>query len=411
MKKYFLLALLFIGFSTSLLADPPVPPVGKRWVINETFSDEFNGTKLDDTKWYDYHPKWIGRAPGIFLPSQVSVSDGYMKIKGEKLKKDTLVKAYGREITFTIAGGAVISKSNDAFYGYYECKFKAAKTTMSTTFWLSTDQSSKGPNGCDTYGLELDIQECIGREGDFNGKYFAKGMNSNSHFWYNSCDKERQDLRAPQSKIETKTLPSEDFYTYGGWWHDASKVSYYLDDRIVKTVDFYSDIKKKPFDNPMHVNMVSETYPFPWISLPTDEELADPAKNTCYYDWVRAYNLVDVDKKTKASTYSHQQLFNENIYFTEKPKKLSAKEKLELEFVYQANQDRQLLVKVFDKKKKAVLSSTQKILSGFGRKIIHLNIDKKLKNKKDYTIRIFVKELNGKKTFSTDEFNFSYTNN
>ena len=194
-----------------LSADPPDPPVGQRWVLNETFSDEFNGNKLDTNKWYDYHPKWIGREPGIFLPSQVSVKDGYMQITGKKLPKDTLVKAHGRELKFNIAGGAVISKSNEAFYGYYECKFKAAKTTMSTTFWLSTDHRTKGPNGCDNYGLELDIQECIGREGDFNGNYFAQGMNSNSHFWYSDCDKKKHDLRAPQSKIKTKTKPSEDF--------------------------------------------------------------------------------------------------------------------------------------------------------------------------------------------------------
>ena len=78
-----------------------------------------------------------------------------MQITGKKLKKDTIVKAYGRELTFNIAGGAVISKSNDAFFGYYECKFKAAKTTMSTTFWLSTNQRAEGPNGCDNYGLNL----------------------------------------------------------------------------------------------------------------------------------------------------------------------------------------------------------------------------------------------------------------
>ncbi len=41
---------------------------------------------------------------------------------------------------------------------------------------------------------------------------------------------------------------------------------------------FFTDIKEKPFDHPMGMNLVSETYPFPWISLPTDEELADPEK-------------------------------------------------------------------------------------------------------------------------------------
>ncbi|MDU0352971.1 hypothetical protein RS130_02645 [Paraglaciecola aquimarina] len=67
-----------------------------------------------------------------------------MRIKGEKLKHDKvitsadIVTAEGTERTYSIAGGAVISKTENAYFGYYESRFKAAKTTMSTTFWLAT---------------------------------------------------------------------------------------------------------------------------------------------------------------------------------------------------------------------------------------------------------------------------------
>ena len=54
--------------------------------MNPDFSDEFNGTALDATKWLDHHPTWKGRVPGLFMPSQVSVKDGYLQIKGEKMK-------------------------------------------------------------------------------------------------------------------------------------------------------------------------------------------------------------------------------------------------------------------------------------------------------------------------------------
>ena len=75
MKNYIAL-LLILSMGMALKADPPKPPLGKRWVINPHFSDEFNGTQLDNTKWYDHHPKWMGREPGLFLPSQVSVKNG-----------------------------------------------------------------------------------------------------------------------------------------------------------------------------------------------------------------------------------------------------------------------------------------------------------------------------------------------
>ena len=145
--------------------------------------------KLDDTKWYDHHPTWKGRPPGLFMPSQVSVKDGYLQIKGRKLAKDTVIGGN----TFNIAGGAVVSKTTDAGFGYYECRVKAAETSMSTTFWLSSRKQYEGPKDCkDSYGLELDIQECIGREGDFKGKWFAKGMHSNAHFWYTDCEGKKE---------------------------------------------------------------------------------------------------------------------------------------------------------------------------------------------------------------------------
>ena len=189
MKNQVLLIILPI-LNVVVSAQPPDPPLGKRWILNEAFSDEFNGTELDTSKWYDHHPTWNGRPPGIFLPSQVSVENGYMSITGEKLENDTVITSRGgRKSTFNIACGAVVSKSREAYFGYYECRFKAARTTMSTTFWLSSRASYDGSGDCsDSYGLELDIQECIGREGDFDGKYFAKGMHSNSHFWYTDCD-------------------------------------------------------------------------------------------------------------------------------------------------------------------------------------------------------------------------------
>lgn len=409
-----LVVLIFVSLITLVLrADPPDPPVGKRWVLNAKFSDEFNGDKLDDSKWYDYHPNWSGREPGIFLPSQVKVGNGYMSITGKKLEKDSIqIKKDGSKRIFNIAGGAVVSKTTDAYFGYYECKFKAAKTTMSTTFWMSTRGSYEGPADCDKdkYGLELDFQECIGREGDFDGKYFARGMNSNSHYWYTDCEGGRHDYRAPQSKIETETMPSEDFYVYGGWWHNESMVSYYLDDRKVKTVDFYDDVTNKPFNKTMGLNMVSETYPFPWIKLPNDEELADPTKNTCYYDWVRVYNLVDVGKKVE--NIDETVMFKESIFFLNKPKIISGKDIISLEYLYKANTDRQILVKVMDENDKRVLQVKRIAYAGFGNQKLDIKLSNKLNSKKNYSIKIFIKDLKDvEKTFVTDEFSFEYNTN
>lgn len=399
MKNIISILILSLGICVQLYAQngPPEPPMGKRWVMNPDFSDEFNGTQLDTTKWFDYHPKWKGREPGIFLPSQVSVKDGYLQIKGEKLKKDTIVKAYGRELVFNIAGGAVVSKAS-AFLGYYECRMKASATTMSSTFWFSTDKSYNGPEGCDKYGLEWDIQECIGRTGDFKGNFFANGMNSNGHFWYTDCEKTKHNLIASSVKFTNTALASADFHTYGGWWKDEKSASYYYDNRAPKHIKFYDKIKNKPFDQPMRMRLVSETYPFPWIELPTDEELADPTKNTVYYDWVRGYKLVEVNDENVNQEYeTNLKVYNESVYFPALETQLEGSENktVKIPLSYKANQNRKIEIMVFEttdrtkiKWGRKVATKIIEVLPGYGNMEVAIDLSKNYSKSINYRVQI-----------------------
>jgi len=287
-----------------------------------------------------------------------------MKIKGEKLENP--IKR--RRDTYTIAGGAVISKTQQASFGYYECHFKAAATTMSTTFWLSTRKRFRLDDDLGSYGLELDIQECVGREGDYQGKHFASGMNANSHFWYdNRKERKREDLRAKEVRIPGG-ISSSAFNTYGGWWKDSKNVTFYFNNGEPHEMKFYDKIKPKPFDQPMGLNMVSETYPYPWIELPTDEELADPTKNTCYYDWVRSYVLVDAnDPNTKpihGMVPEKIELYKETITL-DKTFTSSNGTELNIPLSYKTNDDRKLEIQILDSKKKVVFTHTQIAYTGF----------------------------------------------
>ncbi|PWJ58039.1 beta-glucanase (GH16 family) [Dyadobacter jejuensis] len=374
MKMQYLLLVLFFS-SATIMAQPPEPPPGKRWVLNEAFSDEFNGTELDTTKWLNYHPTWKGRPPGLFLPSQVSVKDGYLQLKGGKMAKDSIIyNSAGEPMVFNVASGIVISKANDAYFGYYECRFKAAKTTMSSTFWLSTSTVSEGPEPCkDKYGLELDIQECIGREGEFDGKWFAKGMHSNGHFWYTDCEGKRHDYRSPEVRFPSDALESAAFNTYGGWWRDESGASFYYNRGEPKDMHFYDKVKSKPFDMPMTMRLASETYPTPWISLPTDEELADSTKNVCYYDWVRSYYLVDVAEPLKKGNRKNMGLlpespdwpmFQEKVTFikTTGPAQIGH----ELALNYMASKDRELCLVVSNEQGESIEEQILPVYAGYG---------------------------------------------
>ncbi len=367
MKTTRWLAMALGALALDLAAVPPDPPAGKRWVLNEAFSDEFNGTELDDAKWYDYHPRWKGREPGLFVPENVSVSDGLLKLKGGLLDKETKVGKY----TYTMSCAAVTSKSYEAWFGYYECRFKAGRSSLSTTFWLSTRANFDGPEeGKDWYGLELDIQECIGRSGDFKGNHFANGMNSNSHFWYTDTTGEKHNLVAkPSVKFNAEGLPSDDFNIYGCWWRDESAATFYFNENEGRDMTFYAGIKEKPFDQRMAMNLVCETYPFPWIELPKEAELLDPARNTCYYDWVRSYLLVDVDETVAPPPYD---VFPTFLRIDE----ASSGESLwkTLSFVYSSNRKETVLIDVRDGKGREVLRTSRVLQPGLGRVVVPLRI-------------------------------------
>jgi hypothetical protein len=291
MKSIVLITLSILIFIPLLNAEPPEPPKGMKWVLQEDFSDEFNGKELDKSKWNDTYPGWTGRPPAWFNPKAVSVKDGNLEIRTGVLKKP--------KGSYTMYGGAVTSKSSEAYFGYYEVRVKASKIKMSTTFWLSNHKVPYVWTDCgsDTYSQELDILECVGGSLDSENPGFRKKMNSNTHFRYVACGAEKEKFYSKGAKKELKSEVWEEYHTYGAWWVDENSVRFYADDEFFECVHPSTEIHPKPFDRPMHINMVVETYN--WQPPPSEEELENEEINTAYYDWVRAWKLVPVEWKGK----------------------------------------------------------------------------------------------------------------
>ncbi len=114
----------------------PTPPEGKRWVVNEQYSDEFNGSELDKSKWYHKHRSgWGGREPARFLSKNLKVEDGYLKfwgsVEGEEI--DDL-----QSDDFFLGCATITSVMQDAHFGYYESRYKVNKTTLGSGFWMSS---------------------------------------------------------------------------------------------------------------------------------------------------------------------------------------------------------------------------------------------------------------------------------
>lgn len=345
------------------MAKPPKPPKGYRWVINAQFSDEFNGDELDQSKWMnEFNGGWKGRQPAWFNPEAVSVSDGNLKIKSGALDKP---KKFGKA-EYTMYGGAVSSITKDAHFGYYECKALASKIAMSTTFWMSNDKVPFTENDdCkkDSYSQELDIQEAVGGSTTF--EKFRNKMNSNTHYRYVKCGEKKETFISKGSDVQLKSNVYDEYHIYAAWWKDAHEVTFYANDEESETVQFRKDISKEPFNRPMQINMVTETYN--WQPAPSVADLENEEINTAYYDWVRSYSLVPIDKKTKCTYVAD--VFSADV--DAKPKLVNTT--LELDYTYEANEDCKLLVEVKDGSK-SVKTMKLKAYKGLGNDVLEINL-------------------------------------
>ena len=255
-------------------------PEDSKWKLVKSMSDEFNGKKVNSKKWQISGQGWIGRPPGLFQAENIRVEEGRLQITTKKLK-DSIIKG-GK--TFTYGGGYVGSYAAMK-YGYYECRMKANKTFMSSTFWLINDRENA--QGCDQRTTELDIQECFGEV--TSDQAFAVGfderMNSNTHSRDipEGCDyiKDRAPATAP-----TNGKVYEDYHVYAVWWKSKDEILFFLDGK------FQSQVKPPAnFDLDMHLRMVVETYN--WNPVPADGGMNMSAEDrTTNYDWVRAWRLV-----------------------------------------------------------------------------------------------------------------------
>lgn len=295
--------------ATDHIAKLPAAPEGYEWVINDEFSDEFDGEALDASKWHAKSPYWTnGRPPAQFKAENVTVEDGKLRIQNKVLSPTEGNDGKPGD-KYSLAGGAVASVSQDAFYGYYETSMKASLTTMSSTFWLTNkgevveETDENGEKYQVRISQELDIIETMGvvrtlTNGEKSWNYgFNKRMNSNTHYWRRIFGGESGSLNAPKVEVagEATDPSAEDFHTYGCWWVDATTVKFYYDGKYMFTIHPNTTYTETPFNQPMFMHMVTETYDWE-PGVPTAEDLKDPELSSTYYDWVRSYKLVKIEK-------------------------------------------------------------------------------------------------------------------
>ena len=133
-----------------LRAGPPSPDYKLVW------SDEFDGTKVDESKWKIYTMDFKGTRPYVLIPDCVAL-DG----KGHLLMTTRLGK------NGKVESPRLCNTERHPFtYGYVECRFKLHDTPLANaSFWMLPEGHMDARDPVHK-GMEIDIMECVNPIGE-----------------------------------------------------------------------------------------------------------------------------------------------------------------------------------------------------------------------------------------------------
>lgn len=242
------------------------------WVLNEELSDEFEGVKLDTSKWFvegqngDYYI-WKGRAPSQFIYENVNLKDGELVISSKwdpdynfaneqypPNKKNADFYGKDGDTSIPVTTGGVITKKR-FLYGYMEVKAKVGFAAISGAFWGIG------------YEQELDVFELMGNPKKYGfiegGNYFIGTV----HDWSPPAVRPTE-IFLHSEKLDFNT--SDDFHVYGAEW-GKDYISFYIDGKHIVT--FNQDQLGTDFilNNPMEIWLDSEI--FKRLGVPHKEEM------------------------------------------------------------------------------------------------------------------------------------------
>lgn len=223
----------------------PVAPIGtEHWTYNEEISDEFEGTSLDTTKWFDHNPTWIGRQPSLFRRENVRVENGQLILSGKREQVPNAPEGYH---TFT---SAAVQSKKKVLYGFFEIKCKPMNSALSSAFWLYVQDSIKQE--------EIDIFEICGRHDSLPN--YPKTYFATSHYIIKTHDLQISDHVEFMSEIP---WVERSFVAGLKWTRD--ELVWYVDGKEIRR-------RKNDFwHSPETINFDSEAFPS-WWGLPSDTD-------------------------------------------------------------------------------------------------------------------------------------------
>lgn len=223
------------------LVDPNTPagtqPRGLSGFGSPVFSDEFQGTELDDTKWYPWYPDvpfWNTTTPGGHKTNS-NEPQGYDE-SGISFPGDGTMRFNMRESNVAVpelpfSSGMV--SSGDKFsqtYGVFEARIKVPHQAGSwSAFWLFP--------AANLWEYEIDIMESWGSDG----------------FNWTTLHTVHTRLSASQSAgYNVGETVGNSYHTYTLWW-EPDRIRMFVDGNLA--LDFTEDEIGYIYEKPMYVQL------------------------------------------------------------------------------------------------------------------------------------------------------------
>lgn len=263
MNKIIYTLTLLLSFSCAGSKSSPVLPTipdAQGWVLCERYSDEFDGDKLDSTKWHTTNPSWLGREPALFLPKNVRVEGGELILSSHR--EEPLNSLSDKYHTFT---SAAVQSVDTLHYGFYEIRCKAQNSAISSAFWLYVNDSLRQE--------EIDIFEICGRhdsDKSYEDTYFAT-----AHYLQFKEEIHEKSSVSYRSGFRL----ADEYFVAGLEWNKDEIVWYFNGEEIQRVPNRY-------WDDPETVNFDCETFPT-WWGLPSDSDNGGEFRIEYFRYWKR----------------------------------------------------------------------------------------------------------------------------
>lgn len=283
------------------------PPAAGNWSAQPTFEDNFDGPRLDSTKWSTGYrwPDVINNEMQGFVPENVSVEDGVCKIKAEKRdvqNTDWVGYKAGKQ---AYASGAIQTYNKFAqAYGYFEVKAKmpGGKGTW-PAFWLLPDRGAAVKNVDErttvgggykgtpiARGVEIDIFEIMGSWVD---PKTGAGKSHSGYFWGYNGKSAWGDYAKTNSGAGPEPFlvanQNTEFHLYGLAW-GPGKLDYYIDGvKVLSREESPSQTKVGSAPHYMILNVSLKTDDWTPKKIPVAEIDADLPR-TMVIDYVKVWS-------------------------------------------------------------------------------------------------------------------------